>query len=84
MVELIATWFGACPKTTLSGDFGGDSAAEFGMGPDRIVVEPPDAKHQPCMVQGGGVNSISLRHSSRSLPLKLSLKPFCCRLPGAM
>jgi hypothetical protein len=32
MVELIATWFGACPKTMLSGDFGGYSAAEFEWG----------------------------------------------------
>ncbi len=24
------------------------------------------------------------RHSSLSLPLKLSMKPFCCGLPGAM
>jgi hypothetical protein len=23
------------------------------MGPDRIVVESPDAKHQPCVAHGG-------------------------------
>ncbi len=41
------------PQTMLPGDFGGCSAAEFGMGPDRIVVEPPDAEHHPCMAQRG-------------------------------
>lgn len=29
-------------------------------------------------------NSVLLRHSSRKLPLKLSTKPFCTGLPGAM
>jgi hypothetical protein len=30
------------------------------------------------------MNSVSFKSSSRSLPLKLSMKPFCCGLPGAM
>jgi hypothetical protein len=29
-------------------------------------------------------NSVSLRHSSRKRPLKLSTKAFCVGLPGAM
>jgi hypothetical protein len=30
------------------------------------------------------LNSVSFKHSSRSLPMKLSTKAFCCGLPGAM
>jgi hypothetical protein len=30
------------------------------------------------------VKSVSLSSSSRSRPLKLSMKAFCCGLPGAM
>jgi hypothetical protein len=30
------------------------------------------------------VNSVSFNSSSRSLPLKLSIKAFCVGLPGAM
>jgi len=41
------------PQTMLADEFGGCSAAEFGMRPDRIVVEPPGAEDHPCMAQGG-------------------------------
>jgi len=37
----------------LPGDLGGCSTAEFGMRPDRIVVEPPGAEDHPCVAQGG-------------------------------
>ena len=33
---------------------------------------------------GSDANSVSFRHSSRSRPMKLSAKAFCCGLPGAM
>ena len=41
------------PQAMLPGDLGGSSAAEFGMRPDRIVVEPPGAEDHPCVAQGG-------------------------------
>ena len=41
------------PQALFVGEFGGCFTAEFGMGPDRIVVEPPGAERHPCMAQGG-------------------------------
>lgn len=40
------------PQVMLPGEFGGCSAAEFGMRPDRVVVEPPGAEDHPCIAQG--------------------------------
>ncbi len=37
-----------------------------------------------AMLDHVGLKACSLRHSSRSLPLKLSMKAFCTGLPGAM
>jgi hypothetical protein len=40
------------PKTMLAGEFGGRSACEFGVRPDRVVVEPPGVEDHPCLAQG--------------------------------
>ena len=45
-----------------------------------VVVTPSSMISCSLML----VNRCSLRHSSRSRPLKLSTKPFCIGLPGAM
>jgi len=40
------------PQGTLACGLGGCSAAEFGVRPDHIVVEPLVAEHHPGMAQG--------------------------------
>ena len=53
-----------------------------GAGPEEIAVEPPALDDGAASARPAKTSS--LRHSSRSRPLKLSPKPFCCGLPGAM
>lgn len=47
-----------------------------------VVLPPPVRQRLAHIVQGR--NQLVLRHSSRSLPLKLSTWPFCIGLPGSM
>jgi len=48
-----------------------------------VVMVPPGVEHEASM--GSDLNTrVSFKHSSRKLPLKLSAKPFCIGLPGAM
>ncbi len=50
------------------------------------VVVDPSILHSSMMLRASLrlVKRCSLRHSSRKRPLKLSTKPFCVGLPGAM
>jgi len=54
--------------------------AETRMWAFGVVVEAPRFNHRRA--SASEENTCSFRHSSRSLPLKLSIKPFCCGLPG--
>lgn len=47
-----------------------------------VVVDAPEGQgRRACDCDE---NRVSLSNSSRSPPLKLSMKPFCIGLPGAM
>lgn len=56
--------------------------ADTAVGPHRVVVVHPDRQNLSHMGELGEQRLIS--SSSRSRPLKLSTKAFCCGLPGAM
>ena len=53
-----------------------------GVGPHVVVVEAPTLEHMSGV--GGFAKISSFSSSSRSRPIKLSTKAFCCGLPGMM
>jgi len=67
------------PRTCSRGDFGGCSASQARVWSGGFVKMLSSAR-----ARLSGANSVSLRHSSRRCPLKLSTQPFCIGLYGAM
>jgi len=61
---------------------GGGSPAQFRVRPDVVVVVPSGNELEAAMRQRE--NSIWFRHSTHRRPLKLTTKPFCIGLPGAL
>jgi hypothetical protein len=65
-----------------AGVVGGNEVAEARVG--RISLKSRRQASISARASARELNRVSFSSSSRSLPLKLSLKPFCWGFPGAM
>ncbi|MDB5657625.1 MAG: hypothetical protein JWS10_240 [Cypionkella sp.] len=64
-----------------SGKIGWGLPSEAGVESFRVIVDAPGGERDAGVIQG---NRVSFRSSSRSRPLKLSMKAFWVGLPGAI